>query len=132
MSVNVLVTDAREVMREGLKSMLAGSEVDVVAEAQNSVELMRLIPEHEVDVVLLDIALGKGNPGEGDGFDVLTQLKRQSPEMPVIMWSATSDRATVARARALRASGLLPHTVSGSEVVSALRRVEWEQRELKR
>ena len=118
MSVRVLVADAQEVMREGLKSMIARTKIAVVAEAKTPRELIRLIPKHRIDMVLLDV-----NLGDGEGFDALKRVRKKWPDLPVLMWSSTDNPTYVARANALGANGFLPRGSSRQETVSALRTV---------
>jgi len=118
MSVRVLVADAQEVMREGLKSLLARTKIFVVAEAKSPRELMRLISKHRIDMVLLDVRLG-----DGEGFDALKRVRKKWPNLPVLLWSSTDNPTYVARANALGANGFLPRSSSRQETVSALRTV---------
>ena len=72
MSTRLLVADAQEVMREGLKSQLARTKISVVAEAKNPRELFRLLSKSRVNLVLLDV-----NLGDGEGFDALKRLRKK-------------------------------------------------------
>lgn len=118
MAVRVLVADAQQVMREGLKSLLARTKISVVAEARNPRELVRLVSKHRIDVALIDVALG-----DGEGFDALRRVRKKRPNLPVLMWSSTDNPTYVARSYALGASGFLPRGASRKETLSALRTV---------
>ena len=57
MSVKVVIADDHEVVRRGLASLLAGSEVKILGEASNGEEALKLAKKLKPDVVLLDIRM---------------------------------------------------------------------------
>ncbi len=85
-TLRVLIGDDHRIVREGLKQVLAEAEdIAVVAEATTGDEVLaqvRAAGAGALDAVLLDIAL----PGR-DGLDVLQSLKREQPDLPVLMLS---------------------------------------------
>ncbi len=74
MSVKLLIADDHEVVRSGLKSMLAGTDIKIVAEASTGEQAVRLALKHEPDVVLLDIRMP-----EGDGLNALGASSSTDP-----------------------------------------------------
>ncbi len=102
MSVKLLIADDHEVVRSGLKSMLAGTDIKIVAEASTGEQAVRLALKHEPDVVLLDIRMP-----EGDGLNALGRIKLDRPNMPILMLSTYDNPTYVARAVALGACGFL-------------------------
>ncbi|MEN8256733.1 MAG: response regulator transcription factor [Thermodesulfobacteriota bacterium] len=80
--VKVLLVDDHLLVRYGLKAMLERIDGFVcVAEADNGREGISLAREHEPDVVVLDIDLGKGM----NGFDVAEEIKATSPNSRILM-----------------------------------------------
>jgi len=116
MSIRVLVADEQEVMREGLKKLLARTKIQVVAEARNSRELMRLAGKGRIHLILLDV-----NLDDGEGFAALKRLRRKCPNLPVLMWSSTDNPTYVARAYALGANGYLSRSADRKETIAALK-----------
>ena len=88
MPIRILIADDHEVVRIGLRSLFAGTEVVVVAEAGTGVAALEAGLTQDLDLVLLDVRL----PG-GDGLRVLSRLKDEKPELAVLMIS-TYDNAT--------------------------------------
>ncbi|HEX4131521.1 MAG TPA: response regulator transcription factor [Pirellulales bacterium] len=132
MPVHLLIADDHEVARLGLKSLLAGSEFEIVAEATNGDEAVRLATKHKPDIVVLDIRMP-----EVDGLAALGRIKTAHPEMPVIMFSTYDNPTYVARSVALGASGYLLKGRSRDELLAALRKVAageeaWTRDELRR
>ena len=99
MSINVVVADDHEVIRSGLKSLLAGSEISVVGQASNGKEAVEEVVKHKPDVVLLDIRMPNG-----DGLTALDEIHRELPDTRVVMLSTYDNPTYIARCVALGAS----------------------------
>ena len=100
--IEILVVDDHEVVRCGVKALLLGTEIKVVAEATTSQAAVKLALERELDVVLLDVRLP-----DGDGLSALGRIKLDKPDLPVLLFSAFDNAASIARVIALGASGFL-------------------------
>ena len=132
MSTRVLVADDHEVVRCGLKSLFVGTELEVVAEASNGKDALRLIAELELDVVMLDVRMP-----DTDGLNVLGRLKLDKPDLPVLILSTYDNPTYVARAVALGAAGYILKGSDRDRVVEAVRRAAtgesvWTRDELRR
>ncbi len=132
MAIRVLVVDDHEVVRTGLKTLLAGTDVEIVAECGSGAETIELVKQHRPDVVLLDVRLA-----DGDGTKILGQLKFEFPELPVVIFTAYDNPTFMARAVALNASGYLLKNVSKAKLVDSLRKVAsgqdlWVREDLRR
>lgn len=115
MSVKVLVADDHEVVRSGLASLLAGSDVKIVAEASNGAEAVKLAMKHKPDVALLDIRMP-----DTDGLDALDKIHRELPNTRVVMLSTYDNPTYVARAVALGASDYVLKGASRQELISTI------------
>ena len=100
--IRLLVADDHEVVRCGVKTLLAGTEIKVLAEATTGQAAVKLALDKQVDLVLLDVRMP-----DGDGLTALGRIKRGKPDLPVLLFSAFENPASVARAIALGASGFL-------------------------
>ena len=100
--IQLLVADDREMVRRGVKSLLAGTEIKVVAEATTGHAAVKLALEKEVDLALLDVRMP-----DGDGLTALGRIKLDKPDLPVLLFSAFDNPTSVARAIALGTSGFL-------------------------
>jgi DNA-binding NarL/FixJ family response regulator len=99
MSVTLLVADDHEVIRIGLATLLAGSEIKIVAEAATGKETVKLAEQHRPDVILLDIRMP-----DGDGLATLEKLRSKVPNSKVVMLSTYDNPTYIARAVALGAN----------------------------
>ena len=112
--IQLLIADDHEIVRCGVKTLLAGTEINVVAEAASGEAAVKLALEKEVDIVLLDVRMP-----EGDGLAALGRIKLDKPKLPVLLFSAFDNPASVARAIALGASGFLSKSCRRDELLGA-------------
>ncbi len=100
-NISLLIADDHQVVRLGLKNLLDGTNINVVAEATNGEEVLSKVATHKPNAVLLDVRM----PG-GDGLHIIGRLKLDYPELPVLIFSTYDNPTYVARAVALGAFGL--------------------------
>ncbi|HUT89898.1 MAG TPA: response regulator transcription factor [Thermoguttaceae bacterium] len=115
MSVTLLIADDHEVIRIGLASLLAGSDIEIVAEAATGKEAVALAEEHRPDVVLLDIRMP-----DGDGLSTLEKLRSKVPETAVVMLSTYDNPTYVARSVALGAADYVLKGSSREDLITTL------------
>ncbi len=132
MSIRLLIADDHEMVRSGLKSLVEGTDIAVVAEAATGDSALRMSLKHDVDVVLLDVRMP-----DGDGLKLLTKIKDDRPELPVLMFSAYDNSTYIARSVALGASGYLLKGIGRNDLLDAIRQVAagesiWRRDELRR
>jgi len=114
--IQILVADDHDMVRDGLKALFAGTEIKVVAEATTGQSAIKLAMEKIVDLLLLDVRMP-----DGDGLSVLGRIKLDKPNLPVLLFSAFDNPASIARAIALGASGFLLKTCTRDELLSTIR-----------
>jgi DNA-binding NarL/FixJ family response regulator len=113
----VVIVDDHGLFRSGVRSELGG-EVDVIGEAGDVQPAIELIGRCVPDVVLLDVHL----PG-GGGQAVLEAVKPAHPEVRFLALSASDAPEDVIAVVRAGARGYVTKTISGAELVSAVRRV---------
>ena len=114
--IRLLVADDHEMVRCGIRTFLAGTEIKVWAEATSGQAAVELARAKQVDLVLLDVRMP-----DGDGLTVLGRIKRDRPDLPVLLFSAFDNLANIARAIALGARGFLLKTCSREAYLDAIR-----------
>ena len=132
MSVRVLIADDHAVVRAGLRSMVGGTEIEIVAEAADGNRALQLAIENQPDLVLLDVRM----PGS-DGIACLARIRAELPDIPVLMFSAYDNPTYIARAVALGAAGYLVKTATREELLTGIRSAAagesiWTREELRR
>ncbi len=118
--MKILIADDHALFREGLRYVLRALDPHVVVlEAASAAQAMQTAArEQQIDLVLLDLAM----PGL-DGFAGLDMMRERFPDIPVVVVSASEEPRDVRRALDAEASGFIPKSMSGAEMVCALRAV---------
>jgi len=115
MSVRLLVADDHQVIRTGLVSLLAGSNIEIVAEAANGKETIEMAEKHKPDVILLDIRMP-----DGDGLATLEKLRAKAPDCRVVMLSTYDNPTYIARAVALGASDYVLKGSNREDIIATI------------
>jgi DNA-binding NarL/FixJ family response regulator len=115
--IRLLIADDHEVLRAGLKSLLADTEIKLIAEVATGQAAVKYALEHEVDVVLLDVRMP-----DGDGLTALGRIKLDKPDLPILMLSNFDNPMYTSRAVALGASGYLLKGCTRDELLNAIRK----------
>ncbi|MGA5560333.1 response regulator [Streptomyces platensis] len=115
--IRVLLADDEQMIRHGVRLILRHADgIDVVGEAANGAEAIRLAAEHRPDVVLLDIRMPVL-----DGLAAIEQLLGLDPAPQVVMLTTFGDDENVLRALAAGATGFLLKDEGPQELISAVR-----------
>ena len=115
MSIRLLICDDHEVIRAGLASMLAGTDIQIVGEAANGKDALKVAQKEKPDVVLLDIRMP-----DGDGLSTLEKLRAKVPESKVVMLSTYDNPTYIARAVALGAADYVLKGSSRDDVIATI------------
>ncbi|GAB2886140.1 response regulator [Nocardioides pacificus] len=115
--VRVVVVDDHAMFRAGVRTEIGGS-VDVVAEAADVDEAVRAITDQHPDVVLLDVHL----PG-GGGVEVMRRLAPRHLRTCYLALSVSDSAEDVIGTIRGGARGYVTKTITGPELVDAIRRV---------
>jgi DNA-binding NarL/FixJ family response regulator len=115
MSIRLLICDDHTVIRTGLTSLLAGTDIEVVGEADSGKEALKQAQKVKPDVILLDIRMP-----DGDGLSTLEKLRSKVPEAKVVMLSTYDNPTYIARAVALGASDYVVKSSSRDDIVATI------------
>ena len=116
MSIRMLIADDHEVIRTGLASLLANTDIEIVAEATNGNEAIAEAEKCKPDVILLDIRMP-----DGDGLSTLEKLRTKVPDSCVVMLSTYDNPTYVARAVALGACDYVLKGSSRQKIIETIR-----------
>ena len=115
--IRVLIVDDHPLLRSGVRDLLqTSSDVRVVAEAASAEEACEHLDREQPDVLLLDISL----PGQS-GVDLLQQLRRERPALPVLFLSMHPETSFAIPLLRAGASGYLTKTAPPDELMRAVR-----------
>jgi NarL family two-component system response regulator LiaR len=115
--VRVALIDDHDLLRRGIKTMLeTEADIDVVGEASDGVEAVKLVEETVPDVVLIDVIMPNM-----DGIEATKQIKDAFPNIGVVVLSGHDERQFLFDALKAGASGYLLKTADLDEVVATVR-----------
>ena len=116
MSIRLLLADDHRMLREGLRRSMTDEGFDVVGEASDGLEAVKLADDLQPDVVLMDVTMP-----EMDGVEAARRVHDSHPEIRVVMLTMHADADVVASAIRAGASGYLVKDCSTEEIASAVR-----------
>jgi DNA-binding NarL/FixJ family response regulator len=117
--IRVLLSDDHVVVRQGIRQFLEeASDIEVVAEAGNGAEALRLVEADQPDVAVLDIQMP-----EVTGVEAARRIKDRFPSVRVLVLTAYDDDPYVFALLEAGADGYVLKTASGDELVNAVRTV---------
>jgi DNA-binding NarL/FixJ family response regulator len=123
MGVKILLADDHQIMRDGLRSLIAKqSDMEVVAEAENGRTAIKLTRKLRPDVIVMDI-----NMPDLNGIDASRQIVTEFPDTKIIVFSMYTDHQFVAGALKAGVSGYLQKDSAFEELERAIRSVISDQ-----
>jgi DNA-binding NarL/FixJ family response regulator len=115
--VRVIVADDHRLILEGIRRALEKTDdFEIVGEANSGTQVLPLVRRLAPDLVLLDLRM----PGL-DGLVALEQIKREYPNVKVVILSATSDQSVIQTALARGASAYIIKSVNPPDLPATLR-----------
>jgi len=117
MAIRVLITDDHKVVRRGLRGFLElDPGLEVVGEASNGEEAVKLAQRLEPDVVLMDLLMPVM-----DGIEATRKIRRELPQVEVVALTSVLEDASVAGAIRAGAIGYLLKTTDADELCEAIK-----------
>ncbi|MET0595206.1 MAG: response regulator transcription factor [Polyangiaceae bacterium] len=115
--IRVLIADDHAVVRRGVRQILEEtSDIEVGGEAASAAELWPKACEGRWDAIVLDVNL----PGRS-GLELLADIKKERPEIPVLILTVHSEEQYAVRAMKAGASGFLTKESAPEKLVDAIR-----------
>jgi len=117
--IRLLLADDHAILRSGLRLLLSEQpDMEVVGEAADGEEAIEKTRELNPDILLLDITM----PGVG-GLEVLERIKKECPQVRVVVLTMHDDESYMERVMASGGSGYVLKKAADTELISAIRAV---------
>jgi DNA-binding NarL/FixJ family response regulator len=115
----VLIVDDHPAVREALVLRIERqADLEVCGEAADMREALRLIPDAQPDVAIVDISLRTSN-----GIDLIKRIKDRNDHVRILVWSMHSEALYAERALRAGALGYITKDQATDRIVDAIRRV---------
>jgi DNA-binding NarL/FixJ family response regulator len=117
--IRVLLADDHQIVRDGLRSLLArAGDIEVAAEAADGDQALALVRTGSYDVAVLDMSM----PGIS-GLDLIKRLAIERPKLRLLVLSMHGEQQYAARALKAGASGYLNKDSAAEQLVGAIRKL---------
>jgi DNA-binding NarL/FixJ family response regulator len=117
--IRVLLADDHNLVREGLKGILAAAEdLRVAGEAASGDEALALVRANDYDLALVDMSM----PGVS-GIELIRRLRLEKPSLRILVLSMHGEQQYAARALKAGAAGYLTKDSASEQLVGAIRKV---------
>jgi DNA-binding NarL/FixJ family response regulator len=117
--IRLLLADDHEIVRDGLKRILAAAgDLQVAGEAASGDQALALVRANDYDIAMLDMSM----PGLS-GIDLIKRLKAEKPKLRLLVLSMHGEQQYAARALKAGASGYLTKDSAAEQLVGAIRKV---------
>lgn len=118
-AIRILLADDHQIVRDGLKRILAAAgDLQVAGEAASGDQALALVKANDYDVALLDLSM----PGLS-GIDLIKRLKAEKPKLRMLVLSMHGEQQYAARALKAGASGYLTKDSAAEQLVGAIRKI---------
>lgn len=115
--LHVLIVDDHELFREGIKTIIRGFDfAEVIGEAGDGKEVLRLVEQQQPDVILMDIKMPEMN-----GIEATEKIKRDYPHIQVVALSLYGDEAYLESMLEKGVSGFILKNTDSDNLERALR-----------
>lgn len=117
--MRVIIVDDHALFRDGLKGLLEQRNIDVAGVAADGNEGIELAKKILPDIILLDLRMPNMN-----GLETLPILRKELPDIPVVMLTTSNDESDLIKALRSGAQGYLLKDMEPEELLNALRDIK--------
>jgi two-component system, NarL family, response regulator YdfI len=114
--IRVMITDDHLIIREGLRLILeTAADIEIVGEASDGAECLRLVPECKPDVILMDLQMPRV-----DGITAIGHLREQHPDIAIVILTTFNEDELMIRGLRAGARGYLLKDTSRENLLDTI------------
>ena len=114
-SIKIILTEDHQLLRDGIKALIASGNIEIIGEASTGTELWKLMESAQPDIILMDISLP-----DVSGIDLTRTLSERYPEVKVLILSMFTDESFISQAIKAGAKGYLHKNTTREEMLLAI------------
>lgn len=115
MPIHIILTEDHQILRDGVKSLIASENIKITGEASTGAELWKLLEGEKPDIILMDISLP-----DTSGIELTRLLSERFPEIKVLILSMYTDESFINQAIKSGAKGYLHKNTTREEMLVAI------------
>jgi DNA-binding NarL/FixJ family response regulator len=117
-SIRIILTEDHQILRDGIKALIASENIEISGEASSGAELWKLLESVQPDIILMDISLP-----DTSGIELTRMLGERYPEIKVLILSMYTDENFINQAIKSGARGYLHKNTTREEMLVAIETV---------
>lgn len=114
-SIRIILTEDHQILRDGIKALIASENIDITGEASTGEELWKLLEMSQPDIILMDISLP-----DTTGIELTALLREKYPDIKVLILSMFMDESFIKQAIKAGAKGYLHKNTTREEILTAI------------
>jgi two-component system response regulator NreC len=115
MPIHIILTEDHQILRDGVKSLIASENIKITGEASTGAELWKLLEGEKPDIILMDISLP-----DTSGIELTRLISERFPEIKVLILSMYTDESFINQAIKSGAKGYLHKNTTREEMLIAI------------
>jgi len=115
MPIHIILTEDHQILRDGVKSLIASENIKITGEASTGAELWKLLEGEKPDIILMDISLP-----DTSGIELTRLISDRFPEIKVLILSMYTDESFINQAIKSGAKGYLHKNTTREEMLIAI------------
>jgi DNA-binding NarL/FixJ family response regulator len=117
-SIKIILTEDHQILRDGVKALIASENIVITGEASTGAELWQLLKNGRPDIILMDISLP-----DASGIELTRMISQRYPEVKVLILSMFTDESFISQAIKAGARGYLHKNTTREEMLIAIETV---------
>ena len=114
-SIKILLTEDHQLLRDGIKALIASENIEIIGEASTGAGLWKLMENAQPDIILMDISLP-----DISGIELTRSLSEHFPEVKVLILSMFTEESFINQAIKAGAKGYLHKNTTREEMLAAI------------
>jgi len=114
-SINIVLTEDHQIVRDGVKALIASENIKIVGEASTGAELWKLLEKEQPDIILMDISLP-----DISGIELTRLVSERYPFIKVLILTMYTDESFINQAIKSGAKGYLHKNTTREEMLVAI------------
>jgi DNA-binding NarL/FixJ family response regulator len=114
-SIKIILTEDHQLLRDGIKALIASDNIEIIGEASTGTSLWKLMEIKQPDIILMDISLP-----DISGIELTRTLSERFPEVKVLILSMFTDESFINQAIKAGAKGYLHKNTTREEMLVAI------------